>query len=74
MLRYAGRTHALYDYQERQWFGWCETNRLDPFPGIQRAHIAVVDGDGLGDLPAVAELADVQLALVTSAGMRAFSA
>ena len=39
LARYAGRTHALYSFQLRQWFSWCETNGLDPLVGIQRAHI-----------------------------------
>jgi len=39
LARYAGRTHALYAYQLRQWFAWCETNGLDPLAGIQRAHV-----------------------------------
>ena len=30
LARYAGRTHALYAYQLKQWFGWCQTNGLDP--------------------------------------------
>src|SRR5450759_3264190 len=37
--RYSGHTHDLYAYQLRRWFGWCETNRLDPLEGIQRAHV-----------------------------------
>ena len=39
LARYAGHTHALYAYQLRRWFAWCETNRLDPLVGIQRAHV-----------------------------------
>jgi len=39
LARYAGRTHALYAYQLRQWFSWCETSGLDPLVGIQRAHV-----------------------------------
>ena len=39
LARYAGRTHALYAYQLRRWFAWCETNGLDPLVGIQRAHV-----------------------------------
>ena len=39
LARYSGHTHALYAYQLRRWFGWCETNALDPLVGIQRAHI-----------------------------------
>jgi hypothetical protein len=30
LARYSGHTHSLYAYQLRRWFGWCETNRLDP--------------------------------------------
>jgi integrase/recombinase XerD len=30
LARYSGHTHALYAYQLRRWFGWCETNGLDP--------------------------------------------
>ena len=37
LARYAGRTHDLYAYQLRRWFGWCEGNGLDPLLGIQRA-------------------------------------
>ncbi len=33
LARYSGRTHALYAYQLRQWFAWCETNGLAPWPG-----------------------------------------
>ncbi len=39
LARYSGHTHALYASQLRRWFGWCETNRLDPLLGIQRAHV-----------------------------------
>ncbi len=39
LARYSGRTHALYAYQLRRWFGWCEANGLDPLIGIQRAHV-----------------------------------
>jgi site-specific recombinase XerD len=39
LARYSGRTHALYAYQLRRWFAWCETNTLDPLVGIQRAHV-----------------------------------
>jgi len=39
LARYSGRTHALYAYQLRRWFGWCESNGLDPLVGIQRAHV-----------------------------------
>jgi len=33
LARYAGRSHALYAYQLRQWFSWCETSGLDPLVG-----------------------------------------
>jgi integrase len=39
LARYSGHTHSLYTYQLRRWFEWCETNRLDPLDGIQRAHV-----------------------------------
>lgn len=39
LARYSGPTHALYAYQLRRWFSWCETNELDPLLGIQRAHV-----------------------------------
>ena len=39
LARYSGHTHSLYAYQLRRWFGWCETNRLDPLEGIQRAYV-----------------------------------
>ncbi|MDQ5839867.1 MAG: tyrosine-type recombinase/integrase [Chloroflexota bacterium] len=39
LARYSGRTHALYAYQLRQWFAWCESNGLDALTGIQRAHV-----------------------------------
>ncbi|HET7690488.1 MAG TPA: tyrosine-type recombinase/integrase [Nocardioidaceae bacterium] len=39
LARYSGRTHDLYSYQLRRWFGWCESNGLDPLIGIQRAHV-----------------------------------
>src|SRR3712207_4934546 len=39
LARYSGRTHALYAAQLRRWFGWCESNGLDPLVGIQRAHV-----------------------------------
>lgn len=42
LARYAGRTHALYAYQLRRWFAWCESNGLDPLVGIQRALDACV--------------------------------
>jgi integrase/recombinase XerD len=39
LARYSGHAHSLYAYQLRRWFEWCETNRLDPLDGIQRAHV-----------------------------------
>jgi integrase/recombinase XerD len=39
LARYSGHTHALYGHQLRRWFGWCETNGLDPLVGIQRANV-----------------------------------
>lgn len=39
LARYNGHTHALYAYQLRRWFNWCETNHLDPLMNIQRAHV-----------------------------------
>lgn len=33
LARYSGHTHGLYAYQLRQWFAWCESNGLDPWPG-----------------------------------------
>lgn len=48
LARYAGRTHALYAYQLRESFSWCEGNELDPLAGIQRAHVELYIR-GLGD-------------------------
>jgi integrase/recombinase XerD len=39
LARYSGHTHALYAYQLRRWFGWCESNALDALVGVQRAHV-----------------------------------
>ncbi|MGH3332216.1 MAG: tyrosine-type recombinase/integrase [Nocardioidaceae bacterium] len=39
LARYSGHTNTLYAYQPRPWFAWCESNRLDPLVGIQRAHV-----------------------------------
>ncbi|MGB9373916.1 MAG: tyrosine-type recombinase/integrase [Jiangellales bacterium] len=39
LARYSGRTHALYAFQLKQWFVWCEHHGLDPLAGIQRAHV-----------------------------------
>jgi site-specific recombinase XerD len=39
LARYSGRTHALYTYQLKRWFTWCEGNGLDPLVGIKRAHV-----------------------------------
>ena len=39
LARYSGRTHALYAFQLKQWFAWCEHHGLDPLAGIQRAHV-----------------------------------
>jgi len=39
LARYSGHTHALYAYQLRRWFSWCEANGLDPLLGIQCAHV-----------------------------------
>ncbi|HSV37494.1 MAG TPA: tyrosine-type recombinase/integrase [Nocardioidaceae bacterium] len=39
LARYSGSTHSLYSTQLRRWFGWCESNGLDPLLGIQRAHV-----------------------------------
>ena len=49
LARYAGHTHALYAYQLRQWFAWCQINGLDPLAGIQRAHVELYIR-GLGEL------------------------
>jgi hypothetical protein len=37
--RYSRDSHALYAYQLRRWFGWCESNGLDALVGVQRAHV-----------------------------------
>ncbi len=50
LARYAGRTHALYSYQLRQWFAWCQANEMDPLVGIQRAHVELYIRQ-LGDRP-----------------------
>lgn len=42
LARYSSRTHALYAFQLRRWFAWCEANGLDPLLGIQRAHVEFV--------------------------------
>ena len=39
LARYTGHTPALYAAALRRWFGWCQTNHLDPLTGVQRAHI-----------------------------------
>src|SRR5680860_166262 len=39
LARYSGPTHALYTYQLRRWFDWCQVRDLDPLAGIQRAHV-----------------------------------
>src|SRR3954452_75681 len=39
LARYTGHTHALYAYQLRRWFTWCQVNALDPLVGIQRTHL-----------------------------------
>src|SRR3954465_5139897 len=39
LARYSGHTHALYAYQLRRWFTWCEATLPDPLVGIQRAHV-----------------------------------
>lgn len=39
LARYRGHTHALYTYQLRRWFAWCETSAIDPLVGVQRAHV-----------------------------------
>ena len=39
LARYSGRTHALYAFQLKQWFAWCEHHGLEPLVGIQRAHV-----------------------------------
>ena len=44
LARYSGRTHGLYAYQLREWFGWCESNGVE----VQRAHVELYIR-GLGD-------------------------
>lgn len=39
LARYSGHTHALYAYQLREWFSWCEVPGLDPRAAVQRAHV-----------------------------------
>ncbi len=39
LARYSGHTHALYAFQLRRWFSWCQANALDLLVGIQRAHV-----------------------------------
>lgn len=39
LARYSGHTHALYAYQFREWFTWCEGHGLDPLIGVGRAHV-----------------------------------
>ena len=60
----AGCTHALYPYQLRQWFTWCESNGLDPLVGIQRAHVELQirrlsDELGLRPAPGLANLREL---------------
>ena len=33
LARYSGHTHALYAYQLREWFTWCEEHGLDVLTG-----------------------------------------
>ena len=51
LARYSGHTHALYAYQLREWFSWCEVHGLDPLVGVQRAHVELyirhLGGSGL---------------------------
>ncbi len=44
LARYAGRTHALYSYQLREWFTWCQANRLDPLVGVHHGALAYLLG------------------------------
>ena len=39
LARYSGRTHALYAFQLREWFAWCDSNGVDALTGVQRAHV-----------------------------------
>jgi len=39
LARYSGATHHLYAAHLRRWVSWCETNKMDPLIGIQRAHV-----------------------------------
>lgn len=39
LARYSGHTYKLCAAQRRRWFTKCETNRLDPLIGVQRAHV-----------------------------------
>jgi integrase/recombinase XerD len=39
LARYSGHTHALYEYQLREWFSWCEVYGLDPLVAVQRPHV-----------------------------------
>lgn len=42
LARYSGHTHALYAYQLREWFSWCEVHGLDPRAAVQRGACGVV--------------------------------
>ena len=39
LARYSWHTHALYAYQLREWFSWCEVHGLDPLAAVQGAHV-----------------------------------
>lgn len=39
LARYSGRTHALYAFQLREWFAWCDSNGIEALTGVQRAHV-----------------------------------
>jgi integrase/recombinase XerD len=44
LARYSGHTQTLYAYQLRRWFGWCETNGLDPLRGFSVRTSSCISG------------------------------
>jgi len=57
LARYSGRTHALYAFQLRKWFAWCEINGpVDPWRSDRSPASQSTDATSTGGSPGSRQL------------------